>query len=805
MPRDVHLPSPAEIKSVIRFDRRQLPSFPQVALKMLEALGDATTSLHDISRIIETDPGIAARVLEIVNSAGYGTQRTITTLPEAMVVLGEDEIRQLAIGTTIFQGLFASAGSKQFDRIHFWRHSLSVAVLSLEIARKARYPRPEEAYVAGLLHDVGKIFLDLQGHRDYGDFLYQAATGEECLIDQERAALGLGHDDVGAFFCSLWKLPERIVLPVKYHHQQFQTRNFSDEETLLIATVSLADFICWTQGVGSLAGDRIRPPILVPEIEHCIDIEQIGIIDRIMAMNREMERISEFFHFVFPTPGQIHESLIRMNFHLSRANTRLLFPNASHAPHVPHAPDAQGDPEALKKAPGLQQRANRPPLLPDDGFEFGKYLAKAKTFREVMDLIMYRIGVAFEPMHWALLLKDPRSRDLVFSVVEGANKDKLRGTRLAGDQGIAGRILENRASLLVEDLSEDPGLAGGVTTSLGLEPRTCMGTLLRGENNTFGVIELVNKVDGGVYTADELKLLESIADYAAIAMERVHYNQVLHRAATTDALTGLKNRYSLERILCNKDEISRRYGQDMSIMIIDIDDFKQVNRKQGRRAADELLKQVAGLIKTTFRRTDDVFRYEGDKFIALLSGTDKQAADQAKNRMRKSFEALKGETDTSISVFVHSVRTDHSSGLIRFIEERLPQDKAGEACASGETMEESLRPLLDQGARNQEVGRKKVYRKKVMLYGEFTQLQTKQGGIMNVVELAMFEMGFTVPPDQYNIRPGDFLDVSFHLDDRNRSLIERRVMVRGVHGEKIDAEFYNPPPYAKDLGFYLLA
>lgn len=236
-----------------------MPSFPQAALKLLEMVGDEDVSVQDMARVIESDPGIAAKVLEMVNSAGFGLARKITTLTEAVVFLGIDAIRKLCIGMTVYQGMFAASSSRKFDRVHFWRHSLSVAVLAMEIAKKLKLPSPEEAYVAGLLHDVGKIFLDLQGHRDYGEFLHDTGSFQETIADLERKTLGLGHDDVGAYFCSLWGLPESIILPVKYHHRSFPAGDLPTDQALLISIVALSNFICWTQGVGSFESETVCP------------------------------------------------------------------------------------------------------------------------------------------------------------------------------------------------------------------------------------------------------------------------------------------------------------------------------------------------------------------------------------------------------------------------------------------------------------------------------------------------------------------------------------------------------------------
>ena len=640
------LPSKSDIKKVLKFDGRELPSFPQVASKLLEISKDANASIDDISRIVETDLGISARVLEIVNSAIYGLQRKIKVLPEAVVLLGFNEIKKLSIGMTIFQEMFKSGKENQFDRIFFWRHCLSVAVLSMEIAKKAHYPNPEEAYVAGLLHDVGKIFLDIQGHTNYGDFIHNLSNSQDQIVEKERKILGLGHDDVGAFYCSSWKLPESIVMAVKYHHQRFNYLRLSKEEALLISIVSLSNFICWTQGIGSF--DMVRPPILSPEIEEFIDFNKIDIINCINRMNEEVESISEFYHFVFPSAHQLQENLLWTNFKLCRINTTYYYQ------------------DSLGKIRDLLQ-TNENALSSDLNFELGKPLAKAKTIKEVLDIVMFQIGCIFQPVHWSLLLKDPKSGEMIFSVVGGINKEKLQGVRLPKGEGIAGYIMEIQAPLVVEDVQRDNRLHSRMNKYAGFKAQSIIVTPLKTEDKTFGVIELINKTSGDKFTPEELNVLASISEYAAIAIERAYYNQALTRIATIDPLTGLKNRYSLEYALGNREVMLKRYGPHSSMMLIDINKFRQINDIKGRQAANKVLKKFALILEKTLRRVDDIFRYEGDKFVVLLSRTNSETAELTKGRILGFFDTMtpdKDGTSLKISIFVHSVETDHAKELI---------------------------------------------------------------------------------------------------------------------------------------------
>ncbi len=389
----LHLPKETELKKILRLENPRLPDFPQAAAKLIEAFQDEMTSLADFSKIVETDPGLSVQVLKTVNSAACGLNRKITTLSEAVIFLGMDEIRKLALSMTLFRHLFKNNGSGSSDLLRFWRHALSVAVLSHEIARAIQYPEPEEAYIAGLLHDVGKIMLILSGRADYAEFIRGLSIDSDGAIEEERRIIGLGHDEVGAWFCNRWNLPEKLTAVVRYHHQSLGRQTLSDSEKTLIALISLADFLCWSQGIGSF--EDIHPPVLSPDVGKMIELDRTGIIEAILIMNREMETLSAYYDFVFPPAGQLQKNLLWATLVLSRINTRNFY---------------QTDIPAPGNTLDEVSSHNR-----DLALEFGKPIARAKNVKEVLDIVMYRIAQIFEPLQGSILLKNPRSKDLVFS------------------------------------------------------------------------------------------------------------------------------------------------------------------------------------------------------------------------------------------------------------------------------------------------------------------------------------------------------------------------------------------------------
>ncbi|MCP4672428.1 MAG: HDOD domain-containing protein [Desulfobacula sp.] len=781
----LNLPSNSDIKKVLRFDGNKLPSFPQAAAKLLKASKDKTSSLTDLSKIVETDPGISVKVLEIVNSAMYGLGRKITALSEAVVFLGLDEIKKIAIGMTIFEKMFKSGNAKLFNRLHFWRHCISTAVLSMEIAREIKYSDPEEAYIAGLLHDIGKIFLDTQGKNNYGDFIQALSTCSDLIIEKERSIIGLGHDDVGAMFCSRWKLPEKLSLAVKYHHQPFEHLDLTNEEMQLISIVSLSNFLCWTQGIGSF--DIIRPPILPPEVEKIVNLDKIDIIKCIQNMNKEVENISEFYHFIFPSTDKLRENLLWANLRLSKANTKYYY---------------QEDPLLSYKDEVSIQQSSMPF---DIDFDFGKPLAKAKSVKEVLDIVMYQVGRIFQPLHWSILLKDSKTSDMIFSVVVGSNKEKLQGAKLPKGEGVAGYIMETGKSLIIEDVAKDKHFSMRADKYSGFKTQSIIGTPLKTDSKTFGVIELINRISDNPFTSQDLNILASIAEYAAIAIERSYYNQAMTSLVTTDSLTGLKNRWSFERAVSNKDDMLRRYGSIFSMLIIDIARLLQAYETEKH---DEVLKKLAGVLSTTKRREDDIFRYGEGAFIMLLPQTYSDGAKKAKERILKAFSVAILEKDTSslqVNISSQTVSAGDSNQLKAMVGKFLSKSKTLLNEDTIADMEENLQPLLDEENRREieEIQQKQTFGRMVSLGGEFTRLKTRETGHIRVERLSLEAIGFRISKS-HRIQINDFLDIHFILDDIGKALVKRRIVVRSIKGNYIYADFYNPPPYAKKLGFYLM-
>ncbi len=442
--------------------------------------------------------------------------------------------------------------------------------------------------------------------------------------------------------------------------------------------------------------------------------------------------------------------------------------------------------------------------------ELGKPLSKAKSIKETFDVIMYQIGDIFQPENWSLLLNDAKTDEMVFTLVVGNNKKELQGRHLPREKGIVGYIVSTGKSLIVEDVEHDRRFDMHIDKKIGFKTKSIIGVPLITGNKIFGVIELINKISGENFTVMDLKILSSIAEYAAIAIERSYYNQALQKIAWKDRLTGVNNRNGFERAVNNLMENLKRYKTPFSILMLDIIEFKAIKHKFGHSVGDDILKKMALVLKKSIRKVDQVFRYEEDEFIVLLPTIDDKNVLVAKQRLLEKFknfsDMLKKHIPCNVSIKEYTLNTYDLEKLSLILEKRiLPQKNDYEG--NIENIGDKLQPLFKketEEAENIQEETQKVYGKKVSLQGEFYLLKTHGSGSITVKELSMQRIGFQFS-GRHKIKPEEILDVKFTLKNKNRSVIKRRVIVDMVKDGFVKGEFYNPPPYDTDLGFFLFS
>ena len=195
----------------------RLPAMPQILLKLIELCQTEEVGMSALAELVSKDPGMAGKILSIANSSAYHRNSRKFGLEHSLMTLGVEMIKTLVISESVFQVFNNFTHSNSTDLRAFWKHSLSSAVLAREIAELIRYPHVEEAYLAGLMHDVGRLALLATAPKEYGaNFL---AKDDETLCEIEERTLRITHQEAGAWLIERWNLDSFLSDSVLYHHE----------------------------------------------------------------------------------------------------------------------------------------------------------------------------------------------------------------------------------------------------------------------------------------------------------------------------------------------------------------------------------------------------------------------------------------------------------------------------------------------------------------------------------------------------------------------------------------------------------
>lgn len=195
---------------------RALPSLPAVVVDLLQTMGQDDVDIDRLARGIGNDQALAAHTLRVANSPFYALQGKIDTIAEAITVLGFVNVRSLVATAGITTAFPASHAAGFAPRI-FWRHCLCVAACAETLAPYARL-RPETPFLAGLLHDIGRLVLVTTYPAAFAETLRRRAQEDCLMVDAERAVLGFDHAQIGGELCRHWHIPESIADAVERHH-----------------------------------------------------------------------------------------------------------------------------------------------------------------------------------------------------------------------------------------------------------------------------------------------------------------------------------------------------------------------------------------------------------------------------------------------------------------------------------------------------------------------------------------------------------------------------------------------------------
>lgn len=266
----------AQVAEVLR-KVTTIATLPQVTSQIIKTVEDPKSTAQQLHKIVSHDPALVTRILKVVNSAFYGLPGQVASIERAIVILGLNGIKNIAVAASLgqlFRGASICEGVSARD---LWTHCIAVAVASRDLSRNMKLNIADEAFLAGLIHDIG-LLVSLQVYPEkLGEVCRVARTSSGDFIQLERQIIGLDHQQLGMGLAEQWKFPRACQLVAGYHHSP---QTLAEQTRHLVAIVHVADTLCCqakhgmyltgvhqTLGEARLAELRIDPAAVAQTIE----------------------------------------------------------------------------------------------------------------------------------------------------------------------------------------------------------------------------------------------------------------------------------------------------------------------------------------------------------------------------------------------------------------------------------------------------------------------------------------------------------------------------------------------------------
>ncbi len=221
-----------------------LPSIPVVVNRIIEITNDPNSTMEELSKVIELDPGLTAKVLRVSNSPYYGMRQSVGSLQLALVVLGIKEVRNIVLGVSVLESFRKDHVGVILEKV-VWPHSIKVAAFSKKLGQELGLRFQGEAFVAGLLHDIGKIIL-LDKQADIYTDIFNTYQGIE-LCNHERETVGFSHCEAAAALAIRWNFPETLRDSLLMHHADEAYGLHLAKDGQLCSLIRLADWVVTTE------------------------------------------------------------------------------------------------------------------------------------------------------------------------------------------------------------------------------------------------------------------------------------------------------------------------------------------------------------------------------------------------------------------------------------------------------------------------------------------------------------------------------------------------------------------------------
>jgi diguanylate cyclase (GGDEF)-like protein len=611
----------------------KLPSPRGVALQIIQLADKEEATTQQVAHLVNNDPALAGRIIKAANLLVRREGRPIASTTDAVTVLGIKSVRQLALSLSLAND-FNSGTCKGFDYQRFWANSACCGVAAQEIVAKMQVGVPDEAFLLGLLSQVGRLALSTIVPQEYSQVLGRSNAANN-LLELERSTFGLDHSQITALMLSDWGMP-KLFQEIALHIEHPESSDFPEggRSWRLLQMLHFADHLAAV--CTSAASERYRQiPRLLLLSTH-VGIETSALIEIGDRVIKGLKEWSELFGIQVPELPSFEVMLnsVSITPDMLGIENSLSLQLATFSLRVLLVDDDRAIRTLYKS---LLEKAGHDVIVADNGRAALEIVKTNPPQLIISDWMMPEMdGIEF----CKELRKNPEwNKIYVFIVTAQESTEKLVEAFEAG----------------VDDYLSKP-----------INPRVLAARLRAAQR----IIQMQE-------TQEEDRLqLRKFAD------ELAQSNKRLQELALTDALTSLPNRrYGIER-LEQEWAVALRGGRSVCCMMVDIDRFKAINDTYGHHFGDEALKTVATSLRHAARKQDVVCRLGGEEFLVICADTDAHAGFQYAERLRQhvASQQLKVEDKTlqvTVSIGIAaSAQMESVEAMMHQADERLYAAKA---------------------------------------------------------------------------------------------------------------------------------